>query len=162
MKGCIAQSKAGGPCGSPAQRDSEYCWFHDPAKAKERAAAQLKGGERRVELAGGRAAIRKALGRKSLDEAELGEVKFETPADVRDLLARTTKAVLTGRVSPELANAVTSMANVALRAMKEGDTDERLKKLEDQTRVLKDVPTEALVEIVRTARAVRAGAAVEH
>lgn len=51
---CKATTKDGRPCTAAAQRDSGYCFLHDPAKAEARDAARKKGGAaRRDQLRGG-------------------------------------------------------------------------------------------------------------
>jgi len=41
---CIAVRADGTPCKATVQRDSEYCFFHDPAKSLARKDAQTLGG----------------------------------------------------------------------------------------------------------------------
>lgn len=156
---CGAKKKDGEKCTVAKVAGKSRCWFHEPTLAKERDAARLKGGEARVAQAGGRAEVRRALARKALPEELVGEVVLDTQPQILKLLALTAKGLLTGQLSPDVSSAVASVCGVALRAQKGGETDDRLKKLEEQTRVLKDLTPETLVEIVRTARAARAGAA---
>lgn len=163
MSTCGAKKKDGSKCTVAKVAGKSRCWFHEPTLAKERDAARLKGGEARVAQAGGRAEVRRALARKVLEESVVGEVVLETQPQILALLAKTAKGLLIGQLSPDVASAVASLVNVALRAAKGSDADDRIKKLEEQTRVLKDLTPETLVEIVRTARAARAGAtAVPH
>ena len=44
---CIATTKSGSQCRAAALPGSSWCWFHDPGKAAERAAARSKGGAAR-------------------------------------------------------------------------------------------------------------------
>jgi len=46
-RSCSAETTAGRPCGAPAQRQSSFCYWHDPDKAGELAEAQRLGGLRR-------------------------------------------------------------------------------------------------------------------
>ena len=47
QSGCKALRKDGLPCGGWASSEGDFCFAHDPAKAKERAAARRLGGQRR-------------------------------------------------------------------------------------------------------------------
>lgn len=158
---CTGKKKDGTKCTAPPLKDSHECWFHstDPAIQKSRDRARLKGGEARVQQAGGRATIRKALGQKYLEETEFPELKLDSQERILTLLSITAKGLITGRLSPDLSSAIASIANVALRALKDDKTDDRLKKLEEQTRVLKDVAPETLLELLRKAREARGVAA---
>ena len=46
-RSCTAITLAGRPCGAPAQRQSSFCYWHDPDKAEDLAEAQRLGGLRR-------------------------------------------------------------------------------------------------------------------
>ena len=46
-KKCEALTKAGTPCAAWAVEGSDFCFWHDPAQAKARAAARAKGGRAR-------------------------------------------------------------------------------------------------------------------
>lgn len=43
---CTKKTKGGKPCKAQAMKDSKFCFIHDPASAKDRAAARKLGGER--------------------------------------------------------------------------------------------------------------------
>lgn len=48
MRQCKATNAKGEPCGAGAMRGSDYCFWHDPTKAKERAEARKKAGHNRA------------------------------------------------------------------------------------------------------------------
>jgi hypothetical protein len=85
--------KDGRPCGSPAQRHSVYCFFHDPQTADKRRAAQKKGG--RCNAVHTPEVVRAVHADKSLALRE-----------VRELIIKTMNAVLAGQANTEHAKTV--------------------------------------------------------
>jgi hypothetical protein len=98
---------------------SDYCYFHDPDKADARREAQAAGGRQNRARAPG-------------PDAPVIEV-----ADCRDvvrLLARTINEVRRGEVDPRVANTVGYLSSVAVRAMEQGDLEERVAQIESALR----------------------------
>jgi len=75
-KYCVATRRDGQPCQAYACADSDYCFAHDPAKAKQRARARAKGG---------RARHGRTVGAPG-DLAELETRPFKTLQDMTALL----------------------------------------------------------------------------
>jgi hypothetical protein len=46
-RSCAVTNQGGHPCGQPPGRESDFCFWHDPAMAEEAAAARRLGGTRR-------------------------------------------------------------------------------------------------------------------
>ena len=105
----------GTPCRARKVHGSDFCFFHDPAKAAERAAAQQAGGR------GGRAA---AL------PPETPPRLVQTPGDVAALLSETINQVRTGLLDPRIGNCVGYLAGVILKAAEQGALADRLAALE--------------------------------
>ena len=105
-------------CKNHALTGDEFCFFHSPKKAKERAQAQRKGGK-------------KALAEK---KRVLGEsnIEIKNTADVVKLLNETINQVRTGEIEVKIANAVGYLSGICLKALEQGDIEKRLEALEDK------------------------------
>jgi len=105
-------------CKNYALTGDEFCFFHSPKKAKERAQAQRKGGK-------------KALAEK---KRVLGEsnIEIKNTADVVKLLNETINQVRTGEIEVKIANAVGYLSGICLKALEQGDIEKRLEALEDK------------------------------
>ena len=114
MKRCKAMTKSGKRCRAPALRNSDYCVAHDPFLADKRLEWRRQGG------------------RSSSKKAALAEAaSVKTPEQVRDVLARTLEALERGDVDPQTANAIARTCNLLLRAIKDTELSERIKRLEE-------------------------------
>lgn len=105
-------------CKNFALTDDDYCFFHSPKKAKERAEAQRKGGK-------------KALAEKKriLEESN---IQIKNTSDVIKLLNETINQVRTGDIEVKIANCVGYLSGICLKALEQGDIEERLTALEDK------------------------------
>jgi len=114
MAQCTAIAKSGRPCKAEAMRGSEFCFWHSPETATARAAARKKGGFNRRRVAGS------------------VSVEIETPGDVVQLLAGELASLLSRvEAGASRARAVGALCSVALRALEQGDLEERLSRLEE-------------------------------
>jgi hypothetical protein len=112
---CRAIKPDGTGCQAAILPGSEFCFFHDPARAVERRAAQSFGGsQNRI---------------KTL-AADTPDVKVEDCRDVVRLISETINQVRKGQVDPRIANAVGYLANVLIRAAEQGDMEGRLAEVE--------------------------------
>jgi hypothetical protein len=102
-------------CKAHAITGSASCFFHDPAKAGERAAASKAGGRKH---------------RAATLPATTPDHELETIADVAGLLAATINDVRRGALDPRIANSVGYLSGVLLKAMEQGEVEERLAALE--------------------------------
>lgn len=119
-KACSFIHPDGRNCQATVQAGSDFCFFHDPAKAADRKAAQSKGGSQN--------AIR------VLPVAELRawrEGPSPSSAELIGLLADTVDATLTGRIDPRVANSIGYLAGVMLKALEYDALNERLTAIEE-------------------------------
>ncbi len=107
----------GTPCQATAMSGSDRCFFHNPAVADERDAAQRAGGIERSKAAA------------TLPQ-DVPVVPLETVQDVVALLADTINQVRTGQIDPRISNAVGYLAGIMLKAMEQSDIDKRLAAME--------------------------------
>lgn len=112
---CKDTNERGEPCSAPVVEGSEYCFWHDPALAKERAEARKRGG----------------YGRRQVKAGEPGEpVQARSPQDVVALVERAINDALALENSIARARAIGYLAGVALKAQEVGELEERLEALE--------------------------------
>jgi hypothetical protein len=114
-KSCAATKGNGTACGAAALPGSQFCFFHDPAKAATRRQAQSAGG-----LANKMATL----------PADVPDVKVEDGADVVKLLGATINQVRRGEIDPRVANAVGYLSNIVLSATGQRELETRLAELE--------------------------------
>jgi hypothetical protein len=112
---CAATKGDGTACGAAALPGSQFCFFHDPAKAAARRQAQSAGG-----LANKMATL----------PADAPDVKVENGADVVKLLGATINQVRRGEIDPRVANAVGYLGNIALTATGRRELENRIAELE--------------------------------
>lgn len=107
----------GDQCRAPRTRGGEYCFWHDPSKAAERAAAQRTGG-----LNNNRSAVLPP------DTANLA---VGTAEEVVGLLGVTIDQVRVGLLDARVANTIGYLSGVLLRALDVGELQRRVAALED-------------------------------
>jgi hypothetical protein len=95
------------------------CFFHDPAKAEERRAAQVRGGQ------GNRA--------PSL-EIDAPEFAPETVGDLVPPLVATINRVLRREIPASVGTTVCNLANSLMKALGDRDLEQRLRDLEQAVR----------------------------
>ena len=95
---------------------SAYCFFHDPARAAERAAARQAGGRK------GKAAVLPP-------DTPLRPVR--TAGDVIELLGETIHQVRTGTLDPRVGNCIGYLSAIVLKATEQGEMEQRLAALEN-------------------------------
>lgn len=117
---CRFSKPDGTSCKASCLPASDYCYFHDPTLAEERAAARRKGGRERSK----RPAI--------LPIADADPVEMKSVSDVLKLLSTTATDVRRGAVDCKTANCLGYLASVGLRAIVGADFEERLEALEKQ------------------------------
>jgi hypothetical protein len=112
---CGSRTSDGSPCAAHRVAGSEFCFFHDPKKAKKRERARRAGGQKNRPLTLPRTAP---------------EVRLDDSRDVTHLLADTINQVRRGEIDPKVANAVGYLANLMLKAQERGEVEHRLAALE--------------------------------
>jgi hypothetical protein len=105
-------------CKNYALTGDDFCFFHSPKKAKERAEAQRKGGK-------------KALAEKKRILKE-SDIEIKNTSDVVKLLNETINQVRTGGIEVKIANAVGYLSGICLKALEQGDIEKRLEALEEK------------------------------
>jgi hypothetical protein len=114
--GTCEKIKCDGHCAAfLAIAGSQYCFFHDPATAKARKAAQRQGGE-----ANGSAVL----------PADAVDVPLRSGKDVSAFLAETINQVRKGQVSPKIATTVGYLSSLLMKALETTDIEERLARIE--------------------------------
>ena len=114
-KSCTAAKGDGTACGAAALPGSQFCFFHDPAKAAARRQAQSAGGQ---------------ANRMATLPADAPDVTVEDGADVVKLLGATINQVRRGEIDPRVANAVGYLSNIMLSATGQRELENRLAELE--------------------------------
>lgn len=114
---CAATTASGSPCLAAAQAGSEFCYFHDPAKAAEREVARRAGGHQRSRPA-------------AVLDAGTPAKDLKTVGDVKGLLSETIHQVRTGAIDPKVANCVGYLSGILLKAIEVGEIEERLAAME--------------------------------
>ena len=114
-KSCAATKGDGTACGAAALPGSQFCFFHDPAKAAARRKAQSAGGQ---------------ANRMATLPADAPDVTVEDGADVVKLLGATINQVRRGEIDPRVANAVGYLSNIVLSATGQRELESRLAELE--------------------------------
>lgn len=115
---CSATNRRGQPCAMAAQRDREFCFIHDPAKARDRAEARRLGGRRRQTTRGA---------------APPESVSLRRVAEILELLETVTVDTLRQENSAQRSRAVVALAGLALKAVEVGELEERVAALEART-----------------------------
>ncbi|HUU92209.1 MAG TPA: hypothetical protein VM238_13505 [Phycisphaerae bacterium] len=112
---CKGTKADGTPCRANTRTGSEYCFFHDPAKAEEQEAARQAGGR---------------VGKTRVLPAETPDVPLSSVAEVVGLLGETINQLRRGEIDPRVANAVGYLSGTLLKALQQGDIEQRLADLE--------------------------------
>jgi len=94
---------------------SDYCFFHDPAKAAERASARQAGGRK---------------GKAAVLPPETPLLPVRTAGDVIGLLGETIHQVRTGQLDPRVGNCIGYLSGIVLKATEQGEMEQRLAALE--------------------------------
>jgi hypothetical protein len=112
---CEKTKRDGQKCRAMAIAGSQYCFFHDPAAAKARKAAQQQGGQ-----ANGPAVL----------PVDAADVPLHSGQDVAAFLAETINQVRKGLVSPKIASTVGYLSSLLMKALETSDIEERLARVE--------------------------------
>jgi len=112
---CSALKDDGSSCNSPSQVDGVFCFFHDPNQKQKRKESQSRGG------------APKSL--KSL-HINCNFSSISTPQEIINILTDTIHHVRTGQLDPRIANCVGYLSGIALKAIEQGKTEERIEALE--------------------------------
>jgi len=119
MTQCRARIRSGEPCRIPALKGSKFCFTHDPASGRKRAAARKLGGQnRRVSHHGDAAMIP-------------GEVK--TLEDANKILAYVLAEVIPMENSIARARLLLALYDSFLKSFEIGELENRIRALEQRS-----------------------------
>lgn len=113
---CAALTMGGRPCMATRQRESDFCFHHDPARARERAEARKRGGRNRLGAHDSRGA------RES--------VEIRSVRDVLGILEEAISDTLAEAPSQARARTLAYVALAALRTLEVGELESRIAALE--------------------------------
>ena len=113
-------------CQANARTGSKFCFFHDPEVAAKRTAARKAGGIERS--------------RRAVLPADTPDRSLSSIDDVVALLGETINQTRTGTLDPKVANAVGYLSGILLKALIQGDLEQRLAELEVIVRNHRDEP----------------------
>lgn len=116
-KKCEFRKKDGKVCGANAQTGKNSCVFHDSTKAEDGHRARRDGGINRSRPA-------------AVLPPEFPDNPLHTIQDVATLLADSINQVRRAQIDPRVANATGYLAGILLKALEQGNTEQRLAQLE--------------------------------
>lgn len=116
---CEHERPDGTRCKTAALRGRRLCFFHDPSMAKKRKAARSRGGLTAT-----------IPTRAAVLPADTPDLKLETAADVKKLLAETINQARRGQLAVNVANAIGQLAGVLIKVIPGADFEARLLSLE--------------------------------
>jgi hypothetical protein len=114
---CEVRNKDGSICGANAQRGKDVCVFHDPAKEAD---------GRRARRAGG---LARSTSVRVL-AADTPAIPLTSCKDVVGLLGESIMQTRRGELDPRVANTIGFLSGVLLKALEQGQVEERLLKVE--------------------------------
>ena len=105
----------GKPCQAFAVNGSNYCFWHDPAKARERGEARSRGGKT-------------TMGKPTVLPGS--EFRLDSLASLVTLIEETINQVRTGAIEVRIAQVTGYLAGVAIKAMEQAELEKRAEALE--------------------------------
>jgi hypothetical protein len=117
---CEAVTGNGRPCLAKAQKERSYCFFHDPAEAEKRRAAQVRGGQ--------------GNHKTMVPMTSLLESVPVNKSDLIALYAAMINGIFRAELHPNSARAVGYIANGMAKAMDDRDLREQLRDLQEYRR----------------------------
>ncbi len=112
---CQGTNRNGEPCSAHVYDGAEWCRWHDPARAEDRAAWSRKGGQARSN----RARARKQLADQALSISDLDA-----------LLCVALKQVASGRMGPNVGGAMAGIARTIVAIRTASELEQRIAALE--------------------------------
>ena len=130
MATCKATTKSGEACKAKPPTGSDYCAFHDPAKAEALQNGRVKGGE------SGKLATLATVKPWRGVVGDVDVLKTVAPAELVNLLCETIDEVRVGAIDPKVGNAVGYLASIIVKIQQYEALEERLSAIEEalQTR----------------------------
>jgi hypothetical protein len=120
---CQHKKPNGQHCRANALTNDRFCFFHSPAKTRERRQARRAGGVSRSR-------------RVTVLPPDTEARRLKSPTDVCDLLGDTINQVRCGLMDSRIATTVGYLAGILLRGMEHGQLDDRLTRIEAQLGII--------------------------
>jgi hypothetical protein len=114
---CEYKKPNGQRCRANALSDDRFCFFHSPAKTRERRQARRAGGVSRSQ-------------KRAVLPPDTEQRRLQSPTAVCDLLGDTINQVRCGLMDSRIATAVGYLAGTLLRGLEHGQLDDRLIRIE--------------------------------
>ena len=125
MATCKATTKSGEPCKAKTTTGSDYCTFHDPAKAEAFQDGRVKGGE------SGKLATLATVKPWRGVVGEVDVLRAVSPVELVNLLCETIDDVRVGAIDPKVGNAVGYLAGIIVKIQQYEAVAERLSAIEE-------------------------------
>jgi hypothetical protein len=116
---CKASSADGSPCRAAPLPGGEWCYFHDPQRAAQRAEGRRRGGANRARGA-------------AVLPADTPDLPVATVGDVAVAVAATIRQVRRAQLDPQIGNCLGYLLSVQRRALESGELERRLAALEQR------------------------------
>jgi hypothetical protein len=116
-KKCEHKKPNGQRCRANTLANDRFCFFHSPAKTRERRQARSAGGVSRSQ-------------KRAVLPPDTEERRLQSPTDVCNLLGDTINHVRCGAIDPRIATTVGYLAGTLLRGLEHGQLDDRLTRIE--------------------------------
>jgi hypothetical protein len=114
-KRCLSTRRDGQPCRAPAVTPDGFCFTHDPGLVTQRDAARRRGGQNSARIVRLRGLVPRRL------------------IDVYDLLENVLGEVRAGKLNPQQASAMASVARAMVAASRLGELEARIRELEEKS-----------------------------
>ena len=128
-KRCVFIKANGEQCRAYRSSDSPYCLWHDPDRAEERRAVQVKGGKQ---------------GRKRTLPDNVPNLNVTTAVDVMAVLAETASQVRRGDIDPTVANSVGYLLNIVLKAREQSVLETEVAKIKEMLETQRDLSQQTI------------------
>jgi hypothetical protein len=122
---CADVTPDGTQCRAATLTGSDFCYFHDPSKAAERRESQAQGGRQNR--------------MKTLDPGTPA-ISIRDSRDVATLLGDMVDKVRKGQIDPRVANSVGYLCGQMMKALAQGNQDDRIESLEQALQNRDDIP----------------------
>lgn len=111
---CLFVKDSGDTCKAKAVKDSDYCFFHDPAHEEDRQLAVRNGGLN-----------------SSKNQLNLPQRVIRTPKDVVLVLEETLNHLRAGKIHPNYSNSIFIGCNTLLKAYEQSEVVRRIELIEN-------------------------------
>ncbi|HEY5124448.1 MAG TPA: hypothetical protein VIK14_12000 [Ignavibacteria bacterium] len=113
---CKAVKGNGETCGAKAMKESEFCYFHNPAVSEQRKESKRNGGKHKVIVINGSDMYK--------------PVKLETPKQVTRFYNKLVNEILSGEMDMRIATGIGYLLNGLLKSLEMSELTERLENIE--------------------------------